>query len=200
MFQIPMDLTEILSIGENDSIEFKQSATRELAKEVAAFASSRGGVVLIGVVDSGRTIVGIEEDFEVVHQKIQSWIHEFVEPAPPYEIGRIQHNSVEIVMITVSAGAEPAYAFKERFYYRNGEQSQPIPASEIERRFTAKKISQSLSELKKLVDANNPEQNIAAGIYGQSDLATMNYKELVERLSKDLKVYFQERRKSEPDR
>lgn len=188
-----MDLTNLLADRENHSIEFKERATPDVGKEVAAFASSRGGIVVLGVRDHDRAVVGLGESFDVAFQTVQNQIHEFVRPAPAYSIGRADHSGQEILIITVEAGLEAAYAFKERFYYRNNEQSQPIPASEVTRRFANAQLSKDLKELAEWVDHSHPNNHFAAGIEGQGDLATMMYRDLLDRLIGDLQPHFEGR-------
>lgn len=188
-----MDLSQLLLEEENHSIEFKAVATRSIAKEVAAFSSSRGGLVVVGIRDGDHAVVGIGESFEVARQKVQSWIHEFVRPAPDYSIGRIEEAGGDVMVVRVEAGREAAYAFDERFYYRNNEQSQPIPASELTRRFADARVSKGLAELANSLERSHPKLHTAAGIAGQGDLATMTYRGLLDRLIADLRAHFVER-------
>jgi predicted HTH transcriptional regulator len=184
-----MDWSKLLSEGENYSIEHKSVANREVAKEVAAFASSRGGYVIVGVAND-QTIVGLDEPYQNVREKVQNWIHEFVRPAPPYSIVPAVHCGHALLVIAVEPGPEAAYAFSERFYYRNNEQSQPIPASEIRRRFSDAALARELKALAEWVDHSHPKRNVAAAIAGQSDLATLNYDDLLIRLVRDLRQHF----------
>ena len=61
--ELSKDLPVIRSRGENQDIEYMEKFpenARELAKEIAAFATSNTGTILIGVSDSGD-LVGLEE-------------------------------------------------------------------------------------------------------------------------------------------
>lgn len=185
-----IDLEKILEEGENSSAEYKSVATREIVKEVAAFASSRGGVIVVGISDSNRDIIGLDEPFDSARQKVQSWIHEFVSPAPTYSIGRMEYDRRELLVVIVEPGPEAAYAFKDKFYYRNNEQSQPIPASEVTRRFSDVRMRHDLMQLAQRVERSRPEDNTAAAILGQGELATLNYHDLLERLIRDLHPHF----------
>ena len=61
MFDTRTELTEKIDLGEDSTIEFKRELPRrtDMADEIAAFANTRGGVILIGVDDDG-TIVGLD--------------------------------------------------------------------------------------------------------------------------------------------
>ena len=61
MFHSLTQLIEKIILGEDATIEFKREMPRRnsLADEIAAFANTEGGVILIGV-DDDRNIVGLE--------------------------------------------------------------------------------------------------------------------------------------------
>ena len=46
-------LRRLISLGEGQSLEFKQSLPDDLGRELCAFANSAGGKILIGVADDG---------------------------------------------------------------------------------------------------------------------------------------------------
>lgn len=58
-----VELNEIIENGENDRVEFKRKFTspEKIAKEMIAFANSKGGTLLFGV-DDDKTIVGVESE------------------------------------------------------------------------------------------------------------------------------------------
>ena len=57
------DLNIILENGENNKVEFKRKFTEpeKIAKEMTAFANSKGGLLIFGV-DDDRTVVGVESE------------------------------------------------------------------------------------------------------------------------------------------
>ncbi len=56
-----MDLKELISQGESEILEFKESLQleNEIGKSVSAFSNSKGGIILIGVSDK-REIKGVQ--------------------------------------------------------------------------------------------------------------------------------------------
>ncbi|MEO6693610.1 MAG: ATP-binding protein [Ignavibacteria bacterium] len=58
-----VELNELIEDGENDKTEFKRkfSSPEKIAKEMIAFANSKGGKILFGV-DDDKTIIGVESE------------------------------------------------------------------------------------------------------------------------------------------
>ena len=54
-----MDQRFVKKEGENERVEFKESVTKDIHKEVCAFANLHGGLILIGIDDKGN-IVGVD--------------------------------------------------------------------------------------------------------------------------------------------
>lgn len=65
------NIQERIASGESEEVEFKASFGKEVIETLCAFANHRGGVVLVGVENSGR-IVGITCGAETV----QSWLNQ----------------------------------------------------------------------------------------------------------------------------
>lgn len=61
----PGDLKNLVQTGEGRFLEFKRTipTAEKIAREIAAFANTKGGTILVGVDDNG-TIPGIREYFE----------------------------------------------------------------------------------------------------------------------------------------
>ena len=61
MFNTLTELLEKVYLGEDATIEFKRALPHRnsLADEIAAFANTQGGMILIGV-DDNKEIIGIE--------------------------------------------------------------------------------------------------------------------------------------------
>lgn len=58
-----VELNELIENGENDSVEFKRkfSSPEKIAKEMIAFANSKGGKILFGI-DDDKSIKGVESE------------------------------------------------------------------------------------------------------------------------------------------
>lgn len=57
------ELHEIIENGENGKVEFKRkfSTAEKIAKEMIAFANTKGGVILFGI-DDDKSVVGVESE------------------------------------------------------------------------------------------------------------------------------------------
>ncbi|MDZ4712963.1 MAG: ATP-binding protein [bacterium] len=58
-----VELNEMIENGENDRVEFKRkfSSLEKIAKEMIAFANSKGGKILFGI-DDDKTVKGVESE------------------------------------------------------------------------------------------------------------------------------------------
>ena len=82
MFHSQTELIEKIMLGEDSTIEFKREMPHRnsLADEIAAFANSQGGVILIGV-DDYREIVGLElQELDSVEKTVVEICEDSIEP------------------------------------------------------------------------------------------------------------------------
>lgn len=79
----PKELKTLIDTGESTLLEFKRKATspKKLAKEISAFANTKGGHLLIGIDDNG-TIYGCpseKTEIDILEQAAGFWIDPPVE-------------------------------------------------------------------------------------------------------------------------
>lgn len=114
----------IISEGEGYNIEFKESLSSDLGKEICAFANSIGGKVLIGISDK-KQINGIE-----ITNKLKSQIHDIVRNLDPkLEVSLDKFSNV--LIINVPEGKDKPYSANGKFYVRQGTNSQQLNRDEI---------------------------------------------------------------------
>lgn len=101
-------LQTIIDKGENDVIEFKQILPheRKVARVMAGFANSRGGIILVGITDNGG-IHGVE-DPEAIEEKI-FYIAKFLcDPPVEYEFHSTMHKGKVIAIVHIpESSAKP---------------------------------------------------------------------------------------------
>lgn len=112
--------------GESQTIEFKRELPEnmtQLAKEIAAFSSANGGVILVGVEDDGR-ICGIPvrspSERDRFRQRIYGVAAKAVKPPVSAEIDFIEIQGKVLAIIQIPPGREPLYYVEGRPYVRYG--------------------------------------------------------------------------------
>jgi predicted HTH transcriptional regulator len=103
-----MDVSELLNIiskGENLTVEFKQKFTEheKIAKEMIAFANTKGGILIFGVRDN-RKILGIESEKEIAELVKETAEHYSVPPVKyRIEFPEIKKKMLAVVYIEASS-------------------------------------------------------------------------------------------------
>ena len=124
---------------ESENVEFKSIVTGDLYKEVIAFANNGGGVIYIGVDDSGNEI-GVT-DVDDTYTKITNGIRDAISPDVTV-FCKYSLNENNVISITISEGARKPYYLKSKgikpggVYVRQGASS--VPASEDQIRLMIK--------------------------------------------------------------
>lgn len=95
-------LKEIIASGESSTIEFKRKLTTpdKIAKEICAFANTKGGYLIIGI-DDDRKVVGIESEkteIDIIKIACQFYI---LPPVTPKSMKIINYNKKEIVIVEI---------------------------------------------------------------------------------------------------
>ena len=94
---------------ETENIEFKSQFTEEIYKEVIAFANSDGGIIDIGIDNSGNA-VGLD-DVDKEYTRITNGIRDAIMP----DVTLFVHCSIQenkVVRVTVSEGSNKPYYLK----------------------------------------------------------------------------------------
>jgi len=128
-------ILEIISQGENASIEFKSGKVRpeSVAKEMIAFSNSFGGTLLIGVEDDG-IISGI--NMEKIDQWLGNIARNNVIPAiiPYISIEDIENKKVAVVEIPKGLN-KPYQTIDGKYYIRIGSTNRTATKEELSRLF-----------------------------------------------------------------
>ena len=118
------ELSELIALGEGFTTEFKRAGTSSLGREICAFANASGGVILIGVEDSGK-IMGVAD-----HNGLKSRLQATARSAdPPIAIDVTSVGGVLCVRIPEQHGKP--YSFGGKFFMREGANSQQMSREEI---------------------------------------------------------------------
>lgn len=128
-----MKISDYLLI-ESTMIELKVAVEERKAKNwlksVSAFANTKGGMIIFGIKDSSREIVGLEE-VQKHASKITELINARIQPTPRYEITPVEENGITCLVVKVGDGpATPYYYVHEKSripFIRLGDQSVEAP-------------------------------------------------------------------------
>jgi ATP-dependent DNA helicase RecG len=118
------DLEIISAEGEGQRIEFKESFTTAIVKDIVAFANSLGGRTFIGVDDEGK-IKGI-----CITNKLKSQITDLARNCDPPIIVKLQVLD-NVIIVNVEEGTNKPYQCREGFFLRQGPNSQKLTRDQI---------------------------------------------------------------------
>ncbi len=76
--------------GESENIEFKEKFNKETIETAAAFANTKGGVILIGFSDKGK-VNGVQ----IGKETLKDWANQISQSTEPRIIPEIEQNEIE---------------------------------------------------------------------------------------------------------
>jgi len=122
------EIKSLISQREGYNLEFKESFSNSIAKEMCAFANASGGKLLLGVSDEGE-IRGI-----TISNVMISRIYDVARNSDPLlriNVSRV-HN---VLVIDVPKGTDKPYSVNGKFYVRDSTNYQQLKRDEIRRFF-----------------------------------------------------------------
>lgn len=135
-------LKMLIAEGESSTVEFKRkvNSPEKIAKELCAFANSKGGFLIVGI-DDDKKVVGVDsEKFEIDNIEIACQFNIYP-PIIPKSIEVINYNKKEIIVVEIEESNNKPHTIealdekgrKRRFaYIRLGEKS-VIASKEMKR-------------------------------------------------------------------
>lgn len=136
-----LDIADLIADGEGQAVDFKDYGSvdsidlqRDLAKHIAAFATSGGGVLLISVRNDG-TISGINGADSVGGRdrwrKAVFATSRAVKPGIIVAPEFVDVNGATVLAVRIPRGREPVYYVSNRPYIRDGQASRPAEPDEV---------------------------------------------------------------------
>ncbi len=126
-----MDLVELgklIEKGECQSVEFSESADKELGKTMCALANTEGGFLLVGVDDKGN-VVGVKNADEAQRRLRQSL--QTCEPVPIANISVVASDGKAALAVQISKTDVPCYC-NGAIYLRVGSTNQRLSGHMLE--------------------------------------------------------------------
>ena len=114
-------LKEIISKGESQEIEFKESfhSNQDISKILCGLANTLGGLLLLGV-DDNLNVRGVKGNIDKLQQQISS-ANQCVSPVPTISIEIYKIEEKSIVLVIVQKASDSAYyTFQGAIYVRVG--------------------------------------------------------------------------------
>lgn len=136
-----LDIADLIGDGEGQAVDFKDYGSvdsadlqRDLARHIAAFATSGGGVLLIGVRNDGSisgisgadTIEGRDRWRKALFASSRG-----VKPAIIVASEFVDVDGAMVLAVRIPRGREPVYYFSNRPYVRDGQASRPAEPDEV---------------------------------------------------------------------
>lgn len=132
------DLPRLRSLDEGVVLEFKREIPEQasdLAKEIAAFASTAGGKILLGVTDDGAFpgVAGAQERTvrDQLIERVAGICAKSIDPSVKAEFAFAAEAERVALVITVAAGPDPLYYVSGRPYVRDQRSSRPARPGEV---------------------------------------------------------------------
>jgi len=136
--QLSKDLPNLRAKGESQDLEYIETFpqnVRELAKEIAAFASSNQGIILIGVSDSGDLIglsdASTSEGRDELLRRIEGICRGTIKPALTPSVKFAIESEKNILVLIVPRGNQPIYYCNNIPYLRHITESRPAEPHEV---------------------------------------------------------------------
>ncbi|MEX2309314.1 MAG: ATP-binding protein [Pirellulales bacterium] len=150
--EVSKTLPDIRAAGEGQHAEFKREFPPQLhtlATEVAAFATSGGGMILIGVDDDGN-VVGLDPDqHDKAFHSTQNVIQQ-VQPRVEQKISLCYDDGCILVIDVAADQREPVYYYDQRPYVRVGRTSRRATPDEVKERVWAHPSSDHRRKMEEL--------------------------------------------------
>ena len=117
------EIEHLIKQGENNTVEFKRSLTKELKNEICSFVNSSGGKLLVGIGDDG-TVHGISVDNKIRSQ-LQTSIEAII-PRPNVVITEVGYCGKTIMVIDCLTDDRKPYMCSGSIFIRVGSNSQKL--------------------------------------------------------------------------
>lgn len=134
MFDSLTELMEKIYLGEDSTIEFKRELPHRnsLANEIAAFANTRGGVILIGVDDDG-VIIGLDRNtLQQVEREVVDICQDSIEPHVPILTEKLQIDDQNLLKIEIPRSLF-VHKTSNGYFMRQGSSKREMPTEQLAR-------------------------------------------------------------------
>ncbi|MCU0332043.1 MAG: ATP-binding protein [Ignavibacteriaceae bacterium] len=169
-------LLELIEEGENLQCEFKRHFTtpEKIAREMIAFANTKGGYIIFGV-DDDREVVGVDSE-KSESEMIKDAAENFCEPCLVYSIDFIELYGKEVVVVSIPESENKPHRLQD---YEN---DFDINKAVVIVRVNDKSV-QASKEMVRILRANSANLALKKYQIGQTEKMVFEYLGKYERIS-----------------
>jgi predicted HTH transcriptional regulator len=179
----PRDLLDLIEEGENLTCEFKRkfSTSEKIAREMIAFANTKGGYLIIGV-DDDKDIVGVESE-KAEAELIQDAAINFCEPPLNFKIDYVEVKGKEVVVVEIFESENKPHRIQD--YLKELDVNKSIVTIRVN-----DKSVQASKEMIRLMKSQSSKLSLKKYSIGTNEKAVFEFLEKYERISvKELSNY-----------
>ncbi len=132
---------QLIGERENEQVEFKREVSNamKISTGIASLANLRGGVMLIGVEDSGYVVGVSENELPKIEETIQNISIEYCRPRIRFSVQSIPINRKQVVVVAVREGGDKPHWIKDHGpFIREGKRNRIMTREEVEHEFEQK--------------------------------------------------------------
>jgi len=170
------ELLNLIEEGENIQVEFKRkfSTHDKIAREMIAFANTKGGYILFGI-DDDKKIIGVESEKET-SELVKDAALNYCEPPLEYSIEFREIESKEIVIVSVPESTLKPHRLQD---YKT---DLDITTAIVPIRVNDKSV-QASKEMIRIFRAQSNQAVLKKYVLGQNEKTVFEYLAKVERIS-----------------
>lgn len=170
------ELLNLIEEGENIQVEFKRkfSTHDKIAREMIAFANTKGGYILFGI-DDDKKIIGVESEKETT-ELVKDAALNYCEPPLKYLIEYREIESKEIVIVSVPESTLKPHRLQD---YKT---DLDITTAIVPIRVNDKSV-QASKEMIRIFRAQSNQAVLKKYVLGQNEKTVFEYLSKVERIS-----------------
>ncbi|MDE0423732.1 transcriptional regulator [Candidatus Poribacteria bacterium] len=165
MFNSLTELIEKIHLGEDATIEFKRELPRRsnLADEIAAFANARGGVILIGVDDTGE-IVGLNrQELDNAEKTVVEICQDSIDPILLIFTEKLRIDGKNLLKIEVPRSLF-VHKTSNGYFIRQGSSKREMPTEQLARLFQTRSQARIIAFDEQFVP-NTDENTLKSDLY-----------------------------------
>jgi predicted HTH transcriptional regulator len=170
------ELLDLIEEGENIQCEFKRkfSTPEKIAREMIAFANTKGGYLLFGI-DDDKSVIGVESEKETT-ELVKDAAENYCEPHLDFEVEFKEIKGKEIVIVSIPESNKKPHRIQD---YQN---TLDISAAIVTIRVNDKSV-QASKEMIRILRSQSTQTALKKYVIGPNERAAFEYLSKNEKIS-----------------